>query len=214
MRHADDNILNAQRTATFDDLFQCGDQCLAAIQTETLCAHVFNMQEFFKTFGFDQFVQNRLTSFAGKGDFFAKSFDPLFQPCGLFGVRDMHVLQRECAAIGSAHDINDLAHGCDLQSQDIVQENWAIHVRICKPIILWIKRCFSILGVAHAKGIKIGGQVTTHAIGADQHDGADTVQDGAFHRLIRNLDAFFFGFIGNLFTRRFALCGDHGPFTC
>ena len=214
MRHADDNILNTQRTAAFNDLFQGGDQSLAAIQTETLCAHVFNMQEFFKTFGFDQFVQNRLTSFAGKGDFFAKSFDPLFQPCGLFRVRDMHVLQRECATIGAAYDINDLTHGCDLKAQNIIKEDRAIHVCICKPIILWIKRCFCVFGVAHAKGIKIGGQVTTHAIGADQHDGADAVQYGALHRLIGNLDAFFFGFIGNLFTRRFALGRGHGPFAC
>ena len=184
MRHSDDYIFYAQRTAAFDDLFQRGDQCLAAIQTETFGAHVFNMQEFFKTFGFDQFVQNRLAPFAGKGDFFAKSLNPLFQPGGLLGVGNMHVLQRECAAIGAAHDINNLTHRGDLQSQDIVQENRAIHVRIRKPIILWIKRCFGVFGVAHAKGIKISGQVTTHAIGADQHDGADTVQDGALHRLI------------------------------
>ena len=153
MRHADDNILNTQRTASFDDLFQRGDQCLAAIQTETFCAHVFNMQEFFKTLGFDQFIQNRLTSFAGKGDFLAKSFDPLFQPCGLFGIRDMHVLQRECATIGTAHDINDLAQRCDLEAQNIIKEDRAIHVRICKSIILWIKRCFSVFGIAHAKGV-------------------------------------------------------------
>ena len=125
----------------------------------------------------------------------------------------MHVLQRECTAIGAAHDINNLTHRGDLQSQDIVQENRAIHVRICKPIILWIKRCFSVFGVAQTKGVKIGGQMPTHTIGADQHDGADTVQDGALHCLIRNLDAFFFGFIGNLFTRRFALCSSHRPFS-
>ena len=96
----------------------------------------------------------------------------------------MHVLQRKCSTVGTAHDINDLTHGCDLKAQNVIKKDRAIHIRICKPIILWIKRCFCVFGVAHAKRIKIRGQVPTHAIGADQHDGADTVQDGALHRLI------------------------------
>jgi hypothetical protein len=45
-----------------------------------------------------------------KADFLAVAFDPFLQPRGLFGVGDVHVLQREGAAIGALHDVDDLAH--------------------------------------------------------------------------------------------------------
>ena len=68
------------------------------------------MQELFIAFGFDQLVQDGFAAFAGEGDFLAVAFDPFFQPSGLFGIGDVHVLQREGAAIGAFDDLDDLAH--------------------------------------------------------------------------------------------------------
>ena len=71
------------------------------------------MQEFFEPFGFDQFVQDRLTAILGKGDLFAETFDALFQPASLLWIGNVHVLQGKGAAIGAADDRDDFVHRRD-----------------------------------------------------------------------------------------------------
>ena len=100
VRHADYDIGQAELTAALDDLLHRGDQRLAAIETETLGAHVFDMQVFFEAFRLDQLVQDRAASILRKLDFLAEPFDPLLQPRRFFGVRDMHVLEGEGSAVG------------------------------------------------------------------------------------------------------------------
>ena len=92
------------------------------------------MQEFLKTLGFNHLVQDRFATFTAKLDFFAQTFDPLFEPTCFFWVRDVHVLQRKGAAISAFYDGQNFAHGCDLQTQHVVDENRAIHVSIGKAV--------------------------------------------------------------------------------
>ena len=92
------------------------------------------MQEFLKTLGFNHLVQDRFATFTAKLDFFAQTFDPLFEPTCFFWVRDVHVLQGKCTAVGAFHDGQNFAHGCDLQTQYVVDENRAIHVSIGKAV--------------------------------------------------------------------------------
>ena len=134
VRHADDDFLHAQRAAALDDLFHRRDQAFAAVQAEAFGAHVFDMQEFLKAFGLDQLVQDRLAAFAGEGNFLAIAFDAFLEPGGLFGVGDMHVLQRKGAAIGAFHNLEYLAHRGVLQAQHIVDEDGPVHVGVGKAI--------------------------------------------------------------------------------
>ena len=109
VRPADDNVAHAEIAAALDDLFHCRDQRLAAVKAETLGAHIFDMQELLKTLGLHQLVQDRLAPLAGEGDLLAEALDPFLEPARLHRVGDMHVLQREGAAIGAFHDGEDLA---------------------------------------------------------------------------------------------------------
>ena len=98
--HADDDVFDTQLAAALDDLLHCRDKAFAAIEAKAFGAHIFDVEKLLKALGLDQLAQDRLAAFLGELDFFAVAFDPLFQPAGLLGVGDMHVLQREGAAVG------------------------------------------------------------------------------------------------------------------
>ena len=78
VRHADDDIVDAQLTAALDDLLHRGDQAFAAIKAKTLGAHVFYVEEFFKTLSLYEAVQNCFAAVLGKGDFFAETLNAFF----------------------------------------------------------------------------------------------------------------------------------------
>ncbi len=210
VRHADHDVLDAQIAAAFDDLLHRGDEAFAAVQTKAFGAHVFDMEEFFKALGLDQLVQDRLAALAGELDFLAVALDALLEPTGLFGVRDMHVLQRECAAIGAFDDIHDLAQRGDLQAEHLIDKDRAVHIGLGKPVGLGVKLGVRLAPV-QAQRVQIGGKVAANTVGADDHQRANAVQNGAFDRLVADLDAFFGGFGLDLVACAFGL-GGHGPF--
>ena len=80
------DFLNAKLATAFNDLFKRWDQAFAAVQTEPLGAHVFDMEVFLKTLGFDQFVKNCFTARLGEGDFFAVALNTLLKPTSFFCV--------------------------------------------------------------------------------------------------------------------------------
>ena len=212
VRHPDDDVLDAQGTAALDDLLHRRDQRLAAIEAEALSAHVFHMQEFLEALGLDQLVQDRLAPLAGELDLLVESLDPLLQPAGLLGVRDMHVLQREGAAIGPLHDLQDLPHRGDIEPKHLVDEDGPVHVRVDKAVARRVQLGMRRVG-AHAKRVQIGHQMPPDAVGPDQHQRAQAVQNRAAHRLIRDRNALFGRLVGDLLGRRLCLGGRRvGPF--
>ena len=175
MWHADDDLVDAKLTTAFDDLFHRRDQAFAAIKTETLGAHVFDMEEFLKTLSLNQRVQDRLTSFFGEGDFLAVAFDTLFQPTRFFGVGDVHVLQRESTAIGALYDGDDLVHGCHFEAKHVVDKDRAVHVSGGKAVRGRIE--FGVRRVCtHSQRVEVRNQVASNPVGADDHQGANAVQ--------------------------------------
>ena len=193
MRHADDDFLKSQRTTAFDDLFHRGDQAFATIEAEALGAHVFDMEELLEPFSLDELVQDGFPAFARELDFLAEAFDPLFQPCGLLWVGDVHVLQRKRAAIGAAHERYDLVHRGDFEAQHIVDEDRAVHVRSGEAVGFRVQ--LRVRGVvAHAERIKLCDQVAANPVGADQHQRADGIENGGADLLLGEGDAFFLGF--------------------
>ncbi len=207
--HADNDVLDAQLAAAFNDLLHRRDKAFAAIKTKAFGAHVFDVQELFETFGFDQLGKDRLAAFFGEVDFLAVAFDPFLQPTGLLRVGDMHVLQREGTAVGGAHDVDDLLHGRDFKAQHLIDEDRAVHVGIGKTVGLRIK-LWLVASVAHAQRVEIGGQVAPDAVGADQHQRADAVEHGLFDLCVGNLNPLLGGFGLDLVAR--GLCfGRFGP---
>ncbi len=118
----------------------------------------------------------------------------------------MHVLQREGAAIGPLDDLEDLADRRDLKPQHIVDKDRPVHVGLGEAIGFRIK-----LGawrrLAQAQRIKISGKVPANTIGADDHQGADTVQHGALDLIVGQGNALFLGLGCNLFASTFDLRG-------
>ena len=199
VRHADDDVFHAMRAADLDDGFHRGDQRLGAVQTKALGPHVFDVEELFVALSLNQLVQDGAAAFAGEGDFLAVAFDALFQPRGLLGVGDVHVLQGKGAAIGAFDDLDDLAHRGGFQPQHIVDEDRAVHVGFGKAVGGGVK--FRVAAaVGHAQGVQIGGQMAADAVGADQHDGADAVEHRALDLVLRQGDAFFDGLLDDLFA--------------
>ena len=201
VRHPDYDITDTQRTAAFDDLLHRGDQGLTTVQTEPLGAHIFDVQEFLKALGLDHLVQDRLAAFLGERDFLAIAFDPLFQPSGLFGIGNMHVLQRKCAAIGAFHDIDDLPHRGHLKPQHVVDKDRPVHVGLGKAIGLGVQ--FGVVGCgAHPQRIQIGGQMAPDAVGPDQHQGPQAVQHRALDLVFADLNTLGGRLVLDLFARR------------
>ena len=196
--HADNNVFDTKRTTTLDNLLHRGHQTFTAVQTKPFGSHVFDMQELFETLGLDQLAQDRFAPLFGKGDFLAITLDPLFEPAGLLGVGNMHVLERKGAAIRGPHDVQYLLHRRNLETQYLVDKDRALHVRIAEPVGLWIK--FGVRrGLAHAQRVQIGHQMAPDAVGADDHQGADGIQ----HRLLDLVivdDDTFFGSLGFYFV--------------
>jgi hypothetical protein len=85
VRHADHDLLHAQRAAALDDLFQRRDQAFAAVEAEALGAHVLDMQELLEALGLDHLVQDRLAALAGEAHLLAVALDPLLQPAACSG---------------------------------------------------------------------------------------------------------------------------------
>ncbi|MPL74173.1 hypothetical protein SDC9_19983 [bioreactor metagenome] len=188
VRHAEDHLFQAEVAAALDDLFHRRDQRFAAIKAEALGAHVFHVQELLEALGLDQLVQDGAAAFPGELDLLAVALDPLLQPAGFLGVRDVHVLQREGAAIGALQHVDDLPHRGDLQAEHVVDEDRAVHVGIGEAVGLRVE-----LGVArlvtHVQRVEIGDQVAADTIGADDHDRAHRVEHGALHRVFGHLHA-------------------------
>ena len=89
-------------------------------------------RNFSKAFGLDHLVQDRLAAFLGKADFLAQPSMRSFSQPASSGFGDVHVLQREGAAIGALHDAR-ISHRGDLKAQHVVDEDRAIHVGGGKP---------------------------------------------------------------------------------
>ena len=210
MRHADHDLLHAQRAAALDDLLHRGDQAFAAVEAEALGAHVLDVQEFLEALGLDHLVQDRLSTFPGERDLLAVAFDPLLQPRGLLGVGNVHVLQREGAAVGAFHDVEDLPDRPMLKPQHVVEEDGPIHVGLGEAVGFRIELGMRGL-VAHAQRVEIGNEVPPDPVGADQHERPDRVEHGALDLRVVEGDALFRRLVLDLAARFLDLRRDGRP---
>ena len=108
-------------------------------------------------------------------------------------------MQRKSAAIGGAHDFHDLAHAGNLKPQHIVDKDRTIHVCFSEAVGFGVQlrvRCV----FAHAQRVQICHQMTTDAVGTDDHQRADTIEYGGLDLLIADRDTFFSSLCFDLFA--------------
>src|ERR1700761_8383841 len=66
MRHAERNVLHAQRAAALDDLLERRDHRFGAVEAETLGAGEFQVAKLFEALGLDELVEDRPLALAGE----------------------------------------------------------------------------------------------------------------------------------------------------
>src|SRR5262245_55573557 len=86
MRHSKANFLDPEIAAALDDVLESRDQGFSAIEPEALRAGIFDVEESFEAFGFDELVEDRALSFTRKRDFLVAALDALLNPAFLRGV--------------------------------------------------------------------------------------------------------------------------------
>src|SRR6185436_8629531 len=80
VRHADDDLLDAELTAALDDLLQRRHHRLGAVETEALGPSVLDVGELLEELGLDQLVEDRLLALVGEGDVLVLALDALLDP--------------------------------------------------------------------------------------------------------------------------------------
>ena len=85
MRHAEHDLLDAERAAALDDLLERRDHRFGAVEAEALGAGEFQVAELLEAFGFDQLVEDRALALAGEGDLLVGALDALLEPGLLAG---------------------------------------------------------------------------------------------------------------------------------
>ena len=179
MRHADDDLLHAERAAALDDLLQRRDHRFAAVETEALGAGEFQVAEFLEAFGLDQLVEDGALAFARERDLLVGAFDALLDPALLRAVGNVQELDAERLAIGAAQDVDHLADRAEFEPEHLVEENRAVEIGVGKAIGTRIE-LFLVVRRFEAERIELGVEMAARAIGADQHQRADRIAGGAF----------------------------------
>ena len=181
MRHAEHHFFDTEIAAALNDLLQCRYESFATIQAKTLRAGIFDIDKLLEPFCFNQFLENRLLAHIGKSHFLIGPFNALLQPGFFFRVGNMHELQCHCAAISAVQNIQHFANGGAFKPEHIIDENRPVIIGFGEPIGGRIKfrmraRRFN------TQRVEIGRQMAAITIGADHHNGANTVQSSGAHR--------------------------------
>jgi hypothetical protein len=188
MRHADDDLLHAERAAALDDLLQRRNHRLAAVEPEALGAGELQVAEPLEALGLDQLVEDRALALAGELDLLVAALDALLDPGLLRGIRDVHELDAERLAVGAAHDGEDLAQGRELEPEHLVEEDPTVEVGLGETVAARIELLLVLLGLEPER-IEPGVEVAADAVGANEHQRVDRVARRLLHIGRGKLDA-------------------------
>ncbi|KQY84951.1 hypothetical protein ASD25_08060 [Brevundimonas sp. Root1423] len=145
------------------------------------------MQEAFEALGLDQLVQDGQLAFLREGVLLelVGAFEARLQPGLLLRLGDVHELDADIAAVGTAQDGQHLADAAGLQAQHPVQIDGAVQVGLGEAVELGGQ--FGVVGrLLDAQRVERRLQVTADAVAADQHQGADRIVGGGADRLGRD----------------------------
>ncbi len=80
VRHADDDVLHAQRAAALDDLFEGRHRRLRPVETEAFRSGIALREELLEALGLDQLLQDGDLALLGEADLLVAPLDPPLQP--------------------------------------------------------------------------------------------------------------------------------------
>src|SRR5690606_18187844 len=160
-----------------DDLLQRRHHRLAAFEAEALGSRVLDLAELLEYFRLDQLVEDRATSLRRELDALALALDPLLDPGLLHRRGNVHELDADLTAVGSSQNLQDLPDGRCFEPEDFVDEDGPVEVGFCEAIGLRLQLTMD-APLAESEGIKIRNQVPHHAVGPDEHQGANGVLGG------------------------------------
>ncbi len=202
MRHADHDLLHAERAAALDDLLQRRDHRLAAIEAEALGAGKLQVAEFLEAFGFGELVEDGALALAGEADLLVATLDALLHPGLLRWIGDVHELDAERLAIGAAQDREHLADGREFEAEHLVEEDRAVEIGLGEAVGSRIELRFGLLGLKPER-IEVRMEVAADAVGADQHQRADRISRRLLYVGRRDLGALGLSLAPDLVAERF-----------
>src|SRR5260370_38039665 len=175
MRHAQDQLLQAELPAALDHLLEGGDERLAAFEAEALGAGVAAVEEALEHLGLGQALQDGALALAGEFGLVARHLDARLDPLALLELLHVHVLDADMAAIGRLEGVEDLAQRRRLEAEHAVDEDRPVVIRRSEAVGLGIER--GMLGHAdEAERVEIGEEMAAYAIGADDLERAPRVE--------------------------------------
>ncbi len=172
MRHADDDLVQAELAAAFDDLLERRHHGFATVEPEALGAGIFHVEEALEAFGLDELFQDRRLALQREADL--PAFDTILDPGALLGVGDMHVLDADMAAIGALQDVEHLAQRAEFEAERAADIDGAVVIGFGEAVGLGLE-----LGVLAARDelerVELGDEVTASPVVADQHAGGERI---------------------------------------
>src|SRR5689334_8249383 len=172
MRHANNDLLKSELPAALNHLLERRHQGFAAVQTEALGAGIFYIEEALEDFGLNQFLQDRLPPLLGEA--YLVAFHAVLDPRPLFGIRNVHVLGADMAGIGSLQNAEHLTQRAELKPERAADIDLTVIIGLGEAVGFGLE-----LGMLAAgdelEWIKMGGEVTARAIGADKHAQAQSI---------------------------------------
>jgi hypothetical protein len=142
------------------------------IEAEALGAGELEVGELLEAFRLDQLVEDRALALAREADLLVRPFDTFLNPALLSRIGNVHELHAKRLAIGALADRDNLVQRCEFKTEHVVEENLAIEIGFGEAVgpgveFLVIPRRLE------TERIELGVEVAAHAIGSDQHQGAD-----------------------------------------
>jgi hypothetical protein len=176
MRHAEDDLVDAELGTPADHGLHGGNRTLAAVEPEPLGARELDVEELLEALGLGQMLEDRPLLLGIGVEEAAGVLDPLLQPALLVRFLDMEEFYADGRAVGLLQDLHHLAQRRRLEPEHEVEIEGAVEIGVGEAVGVVVELGVVLLA-AQAQGVELGDQVAAHAIGPDQHDQPEMIAD-------------------------------------
>ena len=109
VRHAEHELLHAERRARLEQLVEDRDERLAALEAEALLAHIAVGEEVLEAVGLEELGEDALLRVGAELRLVARGFEALREPCLALEAADVRELDAHRAAVGLLEAGDDVA---------------------------------------------------------------------------------------------------------
>ena len=176
MRHAEDDLLDAQRARLLDERVEHRDQRVAALEREALGGGVADLQELLERLRLEQVLEDADAVLGGELGAVLRRLHALLEPLSLLLVRDVQVLDAERAAVRAPEAFDQLAQWSPARAAEAAAVDRALHVRLGEAELGGVEQ-----RMAHRprlERVQVGDQVAELAEGVHQVGGVEDAARG------------------------------------